>query len=69
MRKPVPTMLRSYDPTGPLGGAAERGTGPWRDRADPLLHQGPGGFDWVEVVGVRRQEADGGAGAFDRSRT
>src|SRR6266571_3908808 len=66
MRKPVPTMSWPHDPTGALRGAAERGTGPWCDGADPLLHQRPRGFDRVEVVGVRRQEAHGGAGAFDQ---
>ena len=59
-------MPGPYDPTGPLGGAAEGGTGAWRDGADSLLHQGPGGFDRIEVVRVWQQEPYGGAGPFDQ---
>src|SRR5688572_3521402 len=66
MGAPVLTMPRAYDASGPLGGGSQRRTGARRHGAHALLDEGPRGFDGIEVMRVRRQEADGGARLFDQ---
>jgi hypothetical protein len=46
--------------------ASKRRTGPWRDRADALLDQGPRGLDGIEVVRIRRQKSQRGSRLFDQ---
>ena len=54
-------MPWAYCPSGALRGGSQGCAGAWRDRANALLDQGPRGFDGIEVVRVRWQEADRGA--------
>src|SRR5919109_3255760 len=66
MGAPVLTMPRAYDASGTLRGGSQGNAGAWRDRTNALLDQCPRGFDGIEVVRVRRQEADGRAGLLDQ---
>ena len=59
-------MSGLHDSTSPLRGAAQGDPGPWRDCPNALLHQRPGGFNRIEIVRVRGQEAQGGAGLLDQ---
>ena len=58
MGAPVLTMARAYHASGTLRGGSQGSAGSWRDRTNALLDQCPRGFDGIEVVRVRRQEAD-----------
>src|SRR5688572_18121734 len=66
MGAPVLAMPRAYHASGTLRGGSQGSAGAGRDRAHALLDQCPCGFDGVEVVRVRRQEADRGAGLLDQ---
>lgn len=65
MGEPVVTMSRPDHATSPLRGAAERRRGAWGNRPNPFLDERPAGFDRVEIMRVRRQEAECGAQAFN----
>jgi hypothetical protein len=65
MGAPVFTMSWAHDASRSLRRGTQGSTGAWRDGANALLDQGPRGFDGVEVVRVRRQEANGGARLLD----
>ena len=66
MREPIPTMPGLHDPPRTLRGAAESDAGPRRDSPNALLHQRPRGLNRIEIVRVRRQEPQGGAGLLDQ---
>src|SRR5512138_1940221 len=66
MGAPVLTMPRAYHASCTLRGGSQGSAGAWRDGANALLDQSPRGFDRIEVVRVRRQEADGRARLLDQ---
>jgi hypothetical protein len=59
-------MPRAYHASRTLRGDSQGGACAWRDGAHALLDQGPRGFDGIEVMRVRRQEADGRARLLDQ---
>src|SRR4029453_13596899 len=66
MSKPIVAMARLHDLASTLGGAAERGAGAGCNGADAFLDQCPGRLNGIEIMRVRRQEAERGSGLLNQ---